>query len=117
MIVKALTPKNFNKQTLKVNHKDLKGKKGMVVCIASWCGYCKQFMPLYKDISSTLGKSFPMFYLDCVKYSEFAQKDLKVKGFPTIFFIGENTKPRQYLGPRTEEALLSSIINQTRTNT
>lgn len=108
-----LTPTDFDIKNKKIIHPSLKDKKGMVAYMADWCGHCKRLSPVYDSVSSSLGESFPLFYMDCEKYSDFASKKLNVVGFPTILYIDRNGKPyKQYSGERSEIGMMQDICKE-----
>lgn len=108
-----LTPENYDIKNKKIIHPKLTDKKGMVAYVAKWCGHCVRFSPVYESVADTLGSSFPLFYLDCEKYGEFASKKLNVKGFPTVLYIDRNGKPyKPYQADRTELAILEDICKE-----
>lgn len=107
-----LTPKNFIIKTKKITHPTLKNKKGMIVFAASWCPHCVHFAPVYQQISNLLGSSFPLFYLDSVKYSDLASK-LGIQGYPTIKYIDRNgIMYRDYKGNRDADSVLNDICKE-----
>lgn len=114
-LIIELSPENFDIKNKKIVHPKLKNKKGMVAYLASWCGHCKKFAPVYDNVSQTLGNSFPLFYLDCEKYAEFSSKKLNVKGFPTVLYIDRNGHPfKQYSKQRSEDELLKDICEESK---
>lgn len=108
-----LTPINFKNG--KINHKALEGnKKGMIIYSTNWCHFCKITKKPYQDTSFILGKSFPMFNLDCIKYSELASS-LGINSYPTIKYIDINGKIiRDFTGERTVEGFLEDICKESR---
>ncbi len=108
-----LTPKDFNIKNKTIIHPALKNSKGMIAYMAGWCGHCVALSPKYEEVADTLGNSFPLFYLDCAKYGDFASKNLNVNGFPTIMYIDSNHKPyRPYTGNRDSLSMLEDICKE-----
>ena len=108
-----LTPKDFINKGKKIIHSGLKDKKGMVAFLSDYCGYCVRFAPAYEKTAETLGKSFPLYYLDCDKYSDFALNTLNIEGFPTILYIDRTGKPyKPYVKERDEYTLLKEICKE-----
>jgi protein disulfide-isomerase A6 len=108
-----LTPKNYDLKNKKIIHPKLTDHKGMVAYMAGWCGHCQAFSPTYEKVAGTLGDSFPLFYLDCEKYGDFASKNLGVQGFPTVLYIDRLGKPyKNYSADRTEIAMTNDICNE-----
>lgn len=107
-----LTPKNFV-SSKKIVHPVLKDKKGMVAFLAGWCGHCNRFAPVYESVSENLGTSFPMFYFDCEKYSDFASKKLKISGFPTVKYINRKGEmDKDYNQDRSQIAMIQDICKE-----
>jgi thiol-disulfide isomerase/thioredoxin len=106
-----LTPSNFDSKTQKISHYLLaNGTKGMVMFGAHWCGHCKRASPEYEKAANALGSSFPLFYLDCEKYGEFASKTLGINGYPTIKYINKTGKPyKLYDGERSYQGFLMGV--------
>ena len=108
-----LTPKNFDIKGKKIIHPDLVDKKGMVAYLSNHCGYCVRFAPDYEEVAATLGKSFPLFYLDCEKYSDFSLNTLNIQGFPTITYIDRKGKPyRDYNKNRDQLSMMQDICKE-----
>jgi thioredoxin-like negative regulator of GroEL len=111
-MVIQLTPENFKGKT--VVHSVLDGKtSGMIMFGASWCRYCKEASPAYSKTAAALGSAFPLFYLDCEKYGEFAGKNLGVKGYPTFNYINKAGKMnKKYEGERTYLGFTKEICSE-----
>lgn len=110
-----LTPDNYDLKNKKIIHPQLKDKKGMVAYLAAWCPHCVKFSPTYEKVANTVGNSFPLFYLDCEKYGDFASKKLKINGFPTILYIDRSGKPyKPYNSERSEFVILDEICKESR---
>ena len=108
-----LSPVNFDIKNKKIIHPALNNKKGMIAYMAGWCGHCVRTSPIYEEVAGTLGGSFPLFFLDCEKYGDFASKKLNVVGFPTILYIDRSGKPyRPYTGNRDTLSMLTDICTE-----
>jgi len=107
-----LTPNDFDNNG-RIKHKALNGgKQGMFCGTCSWCGHCVRLAEPYSKAARMLGTSFPMFNLDCNKYSEFSSK-LGIKGYPTIKYINRDGKlGKDYSADRTVEAILDDICSK-----
>ena len=70
---------------------------------ADWCGYCKQFMPVWQQFKN---KYMPVLDLREVNDKRDAEtvKALGIKGFPSIIYLDGNKK-YEYQGERTIEGL------------
>jgi len=109
-----LKPENFNIKLKKIVHPSLDGtKKAMVAYVAPWCGYCVKFKPIYEDVGELLGGSFPLFYMDCDKYSEFSRRKLNINGFPTVLYINTEGKPyKKYTNERSWKVMINDICKE-----
>ena len=62
-----------------------------------------------------LGDSFPMYYVDCAKYGDFASSTFNVTGFPTVMYIDRTGIPyKVYNKDRTEKAILDDVCKEAR---
>jgi thiol-disulfide isomerase/thioredoxin len=83
-------------------------KNELVFYHAGWCGYCKEFMPVFDATSPELKAQFPELII--TKYQEENDRDAiqsanpPVEGFPTIRLNGA-----EFEGPRTSEGLLMFV--------
>jgi len=78
---------------------------------AEWCGHCKNFMPIWDQISkdSELNNK-----IEFIKYDSDQHKkeinEWNIKGFPTII-LKKNDKAIEYNGPRKLENIKEFIKN------
>lgn len=83
-------------------------KNELVFYHAGWCGYCKEFMPVFDATVPALKERFPD--LTVTKYKDEKDRDAirkaspRVDGFPTIRLNG-----KEFEGPRTPEGLLAFV--------
>ena len=103
-----LTPSSFVNK--KVIHPKSKGKS-MIFYGAPWCSHCKTASPEYSKASNTLGSGFSMFYVNCEKYPEIAER-VGVKGYPTILFMNNGISQKIFSGERTTEGFLKEICKE-----
>ncbi len=67
---------------------------GMLLIYANWCGHCKSFMPLFKEICTRLGSNYTCI---AIENSEL-EKDRKLASalnfryFPTLKFFNQQGK-------------------------
>ncbi|MBO5949038.1 thioredoxin fold domain-containing protein [bacterium] len=86
----AISKKYDNGMTLQ---KALKKDKPMAVLFyADWCGFCKRFAPLYKELSkdADLKKEFNFVYVNSEdqKNAEYF-REYQIKGFPTLYLVNQ----------------------------
>ena len=83
-------------------------KNELVFYHAGWCGYCKDFMPVFDQTVPDLQSQFPD--LTITKYQEEHDRaaiqaaNPPVEGFPTIRLNGV-----EFEGPRTAEGLMMFV--------
>lgn len=86
----AISKKYDNGMTLE---KALKKDKPMAVLFyADWCGFCKRFAPLYKELSkdSDLKKEFNFVYVNSEDKKNAAYfQEYQIKGFPTLYLVNQ----------------------------
>ena len=94
-------------------------QKELIFFMASWCGHCKRFEPVWdkfvsKCASEGLHKNVKLTKLDVDKDTEHHQghrfKTHQVRGFPTVVLTDVNDSPgTSFNRNRTEEDLLSFL--------
>lgn len=90
------------------------GTGGLVMVKNDWCGFCVKVKPELSKVASMTGKAFPIFTIDGDSEPELT-KDLGVRGFPTIFFVGKNGAiGEQYSDSRTKDAFIKNICSKAR---
>lgn len=92
-----MEPKHFTKS--RVNHDKFKGKNGMIIIAADWCGYCQQVKEPWIQFKKIAMNKFAVGAVDAVKYPEITKK-LGISGFPTILIVDEKGKFEVYTGDR-----------------
>jgi thiol-disulfide isomerase/thioredoxin len=75
----------------------------LIFAYADWCGYCKQFMPIWQEFKD---KYMPVIDLREIndKLDEKTIKTLGINGYPTIIYLN-GSKKLVYEGERTMEGL------------
>jgi thiol-disulfide isomerase/thioredoxin len=108
--VLELTPSEW--KTDHFVHPRLQDKKGLVLFGADWCPHCHHLVKPFESVAKTLGTSFALFYMDCAKYPEFAQK-LNITGFPTVMYLDRKGIPyKEYKGQRNELGIINDICSE-----
>ena len=86
-----------------------KHKKELVLFYANWCGYSKQFLPIWNDIIlelDKLGYKYRMIESDNRDEIE----EYKITGFPSLVFIDHDLDINiLYKGVRNKESILSFV--------
>ncbi len=92
----------------------LKENPGILLVHADWCGHCKRFIPVYKELADTFSKNGDRFNVFSIESAELTDKNvvqrLNVVGFPTIYFFDQNGLiMNSYNGSRDKDSLLNQI--------
>lgn len=106
----AITGQDFIDLTANSTSKD-----GFFVFFGTdWCGHCKKFKPQFQDIADKIGEREEglarplMIYYQVEKETEHQAKLFRVHGYPSLFYIYNNTY-WEYEGKREEEDILEWI--------
>lgn len=67
---------------------------GMLFIHANWCGHCKRFMPIFKNLQKKLGKNFPCLSIENneLEKANGLSSALNIEYFPTIKFFDQYGK-------------------------
>ena len=65
-------------------------KPSLILFYANWCGYCKEFMPIWDKFKNKINtKEYNIVEIESA--NSFTQKINKLNGYPTLFYIyGDN---------------------------
>ena len=114
--IKDVTPSDF--QTVNGKLKLKKFNDCMVVVTAEWCGHCKNLKPELEAIGKVYGNSFPILNIDSEnEKNKKIISQLKVEGFPTIFFVKYGFIKEKYEGDRSATEISKKICEFTRNGT
>jgi thiol-disulfide isomerase/thioredoxin len=111
-----LTPSDFMIQgdLIYVINPTVKGKPGMLLIWAEWCGHCQRFKPAFNDIAQSIGHSFPAVSIEDTQIGKNMKlgKALNFKGYPTIKFFDQYGRIiGDYNGDRSKSAMLAHICD------
>jgi thiol-disulfide isomerase/thioredoxin len=84
------------------------------VFYAPWCGYCKQFAPVYSGLSTALDSNGLSFVgLQAINGDENSDlcRSYGVDGFPTIIVETQNGMKTVYNGDRSAESIVNFLKN------
>lgn len=116
-IVSNLTVNNF-KITQDGVYTKTNGNPGMLLVHADWCGHCKHFIPVFRQISQQLNQDSITFPCVAIESEELKADDgklskaLNIEGFPTLLFFDQSGKIiGNYDGQRDKSSILKSICN------
>ena len=106
--VVMLTESNFKKEVL--DSKDI----WLIEFFAPWCGHCKGFAPEYEKAARALKGVFKIGAVDADSQKSLGAQ-FGISGFPTVKFFGANkSKPEDYQGQRTADAIISYMFDKAR---
>ena len=74
---------------------------------AEWCGHCKKFMPVWDEVSKSLGGEAEFIKYDSEEHKD-TMSEYGVKGFPTVYKVVDGEKTN-FEGPRTVDALTEFV--------
>lgn len=101
-----------------INSRIMNGNPGVLLVWATWCHHCVKFKSVYQDIAARLNKSKDSFACLAIESEELKKdngaisKILKIKGFPTMFWIAQDGKViGQYEGDRDSKSILDQVCN------
>jgi thiol-disulfide isomerase/thioredoxin len=111
-MIKELQTRDFNVTPDKIQIKGVKGP-GMILIHQKWCGYCVRFLPIYAQLDSHVGRSFPLVAVEGDAVDPKITSRLVDQGFPTIKFFDKNgfVSRNSYNGNRDLKSLMEYICN------
>ena len=88
-------------------------KKAMVLFHADWCGHCKNFMPVWDELSAHNDTQDKVVFIkaECGKPAENDEhknmmNEYNIKGYPTLMvFNSKDEKPQEYTDERNKNAI------------
>lgn len=98
-----------------IDKKLTKGKPGMLLIWATWCGHCVKFKPTFNQLCRLLGDSFPCTSVEDteLKLNKDLTEALSFKGYPSIKYFDQSGK---IIGDytaidRSKESILNNICD------
>lgn len=91
----------------------VRNRAGVILIYAPWCGHCKSFAQEYAHFAQMIAainsKTGSKYYAGTVEGDKntLLNHYFNVKGYPTIVLIGTDSKPVEYEGERTAQALFN----------
>ncbi len=106
----TLKPDDFKKSDKGFKVKGYKGKRGIVVFYAPWCGHCKSMVGDFKELATKVQKQSKAYCggFNCVEHKSLAD-EMGIKGFPTIKTVDEKGNMSDYQGGRTPDEMMSVL--------
>ena len=98
-----------NQDAVKQYNDLVKTMPTMVLYYAPWCGHCEHLKPFWIAFEEKVrGKDANMLVARVQnEYMGEVEGDKDIMGFPTIFFLIDGKKQKEYEGPRTTEGLVA----------
>jgi len=100
-----------NKQQGAVAAEQNNSKIVVALYYATWCGYSREFLPVWKQFKDHMTKKYADKFIfkdaDCTDQTSasYDEQCKSVNGFPTIIFYSNNKPPVNYSGARTIDSL------------
>ncbi|KEG08581.1 protein disulfide isomerase [Trypanosoma grayi] len=92
-----------------------KSKFALVEFYATWCGYCKEFAPVYAELAAAvradamLRERVVLAKIDSRRVRQLAPH-FQVKGYPSLFLVPPfEAKGQEYKGQRSVKAILAFL--------
>lgn len=88
--IKELSDKDFSEKTIKQYKTEI---PGIILFYAPWCGHCKNFAPIYKDLAYKLHGHMSFYAVNCHnKNSQKIARLCEIEGYPTLKYISTKGK-------------------------
>jgi protein disulfide isomerase family A protein 3 len=105
---------NTGKANLKLTARNYKShvdgtKDTFIKFYAPWCGHCKSLAPKWEEMAEEFADDDSMIIADFDVDSNDLPAGFEVKGFPTMFWIPANGKPKKYEGGRETADLIKHV--------
>ena len=88
----------------------LKGQ--IVLYYTSWCGYSRQFLPVWDEFGKYAKTNFPNLRVTrvrCESDNEALCQQKNIPGYPTVIIYPKNESEVVFDGPRNKEALIKFV--------
>ena len=90
--------------------KYLGDKPAIIDFYASWCGPCRQMLPILEDISKEMGDKVKICKMN-VDESPNKASELGIRSIPTILFVPLNGQPQMVTGAMPKSSFKQAIDN------
>lgn len=103
--------KIINKNQDQKNQKERKNR--LCLYYADWCGYSRQFLPIWKKLkteilSSNLKDKINLVEYECDNQKEICQQN-GIRGYPTVILHKENGEKVEYQGQRETKEIIDFV--------
>ena len=84
---------------------------GMLLIYGDWCPHCRAFKPVYAQLDSVIGNTFPLLAIEDKDASDALMNSFNSQGVPTLKFFNTNGLLAQnaYTGTRDVDSMLKYI--------
>lgn len=104
-----LTFENFEKNIFNSEDKYINNKPTLLDFSATWCGPCKQMLPIVTELSNQYNGLVDMYKVDIEEENELTEK-FGIRSVPTFILIDKNGKQQKFSGSMSKDKL-NNLIN------
>ncbi|XP_002740183.1 protein disulfide-isomerase A3-like [Saccoglossus kowalevskii] len=101
--VKVIVAKNFQDIVMS-EEKDV-----LIEFYAPWCGHCKSLAPKYDELAEKLSADDNIVIAKMDATANDVPPPFEVRGFPTLYWVPMNNKPKKYEGGREVDDFMKYI--------
>jgi len=105
-----LTFKNFETEIFNSEDKYINNKPTIIDFSATWCGPCKQMLPIVTELSNEYNGIVDIYKVDIEEENELTEK-FGIRSVPTFVLIDKNGKHEKFSGSMSKEKMKSYIDN------
>lgn len=103
-----LTFDNFQNEIINSDDKYINNKPVLLDFSATWCGPCKQMLPIVKELSEEYNGVVDVYKVDIEEEDDLTTK-FGIRSVPTFVFIDKNGEQQRISGSMTKEKMKTYI--------